>query len=343
MKKEQITIRDIANDSGFSIATISKFLNDKPIPAESRERIEASIRKLHYIPKLSAQNLRSRKSSSVLILTPELTHCHYFWGGLLGNIEEDLREHGYSTVITSRLVRDSDVNLQKLSVIGRQFAGIIIIPYSALDIEIVRHFSKDLSVPCVVMDQVLKGCSADVITSANYQASYDAAVYLIRCGHRKITAIGGPSDSYTALERKRGFVQALKDYGLSFRPCFAASNFSSLGGQQAFTKIMNLNDPPTAIFSLNYDNTLGCITAASTMGLRIPETVSFLSFDDGLLLSSMSPQITAVAQDIDMLSHSAAELLLKRIDGDVSPAVIKSVPAHLVNRASVRTLDSIPE
>jgi len=336
MKTKRITIRDIANDTGFSIATISKYLNDKPIPIESKNRIEASIKKLNYIPKLSAQNLRSKKSSSVLILTPELDRCHYFWGSLIGNIEEELRGHGYSTVITSRLSIESPASIHKLSVISRQFAGIIFIPYSSYDTDIVQHFSKDLLCPCVILDQILKGCSSDVITSANYQAAYDATCYLIRQGHTKISAIGGPSNSYTAMERKRGYVQALKDNGILFHPNFAASDFSSFGGQHAFTKIMQLSNPPTAIFSLNYDNTLGCITAASALGLQIPTDISFVSFDDGLLLRSMSPQISVIAQDVASLSHSAVEVLLLRIRGDTSPSVIKLIPTEFIDRDSIK-------
>ena len=341
MGTERITIKEIAKDTGLSLATISKYLNNKPISEKNREIINASISKMHYVPNLAARSMRSSNSRSILIIIFKLAGWAQFWGGLVGSMESTLRENNYSSVVITRFTTENENILNRLTTISRQFSGAMFVPNTADDSVIVDHLANNLHMPVVVLDQKLKNCDCDFVSTDNFRAAYDATRYLIRHGHTRIAAIGGSSRQYTASERKRGYEQALRDSSIPVNPqyfgttCFTSPEES----QAAFSRIMKLRTPPTAVISLNYFTTLGCINAISDADIRVPEDLSFLSFDEDVIFPAIYHGITAIEQDSSEIGKTAAEIMIARLNGDDSPHHMRLIPAHLIRRGSVQKIE----
>ncbi|MDD3217664.1 MAG: LacI family DNA-binding transcriptional regulator [Lachnospiraceae bacterium] len=332
-----ITIKDIAMDTGLSVATISKYLNNKPILSKNREVIAASIEKLHYIPNDSARGLRSKRSHTIGIIIPTLNNS--FWGTVLGYSEEELRLRGYSVICCSHEPNEESSKKTIRALLDKKIDGAILIPYSQEDCQIISVL-KD-KIPCISLDHVLESANIDAVTSANYEGGYEAIKYLLSQGHRRIGILAGPKNSYTAIERTRGALAALRDAGIAPESELIAytEEFLTAEGQHSLEQIMNINRPPTAVFAVNYDICIGALINSSMHNYRIPKDLSIVGFDDDIIFSSVRPGITVVNQNIKELGRQAANLLLRRIEGDWNdyPSLIK-IPASLITRDSVCNL-----
>lgn len=161
-------------------------------------------------------------------------------------------------------------------------------------------------------------------------------------GHQKIALVTGSPASYTACERKKGYLRALEDYDIPVNPDYIiAENYANDFGYQAMQKLWNLPERPTAVFSANYTLCLGIYEAIYSLGIRIPEDLSVVSFDDFELSILLSPQLTAVRQPLADLAEQACDLLLRRMNGDYCdfPRTIRLKP-ECIYRDSVRNLFS---
>lgn len=308
------TIKDIAQDTNLSPATISKYLNGKKILPENQSTIENSIKKLNYIPNKNAQMLRSRKANVITILTPVIGD--YFWGSIINYVEEYMQKHNYSTIISSYDPLKSDYSEVYQQLISTQTEGVILVPPNQNKINIL-HFLQKANIPFVYLDQVLTVSAADYVTSNNRTSAYDITCYLIRNGHRKIGVIGGPVDSYTSNERIHGFRQACFEHDIPKKDQFIfRGNYDVLSAVASFRKMIAAPEKPTAVFMLGYHYTVAIIQLLHELNLQIPEDLSIVSFDDDQLFTAVEPSITVMAQDLPKMGKEAARLLLKRIQGD---------------------------
>lgn len=336
------TIKDIVKDTGLSSATISKYLNGKKIAPKNKDIIEASIKKLGYIPNRSAQMLRSKKSNTITILLPSFSD--YFWGSITGYIEEYMQKHGYSTIIMAykpSLPDQSETYRQLLSI---QTEGCIMVDETIEKTNLLELLEKS-NIPCVFLDQVLKTRMLDSVTSNNYESAYQMTLYLIEHGHKRIGVIGGPADSYTAMERIRGFRQACSDHGISEdNQIIYNGTYDARSGLGLFQKMMELPERPTAVFSLNYYYIMACIQMLYKYDLHIPDDLSLVTFDDDEIFSAVHPPVTVMVQDFPALGKEAGRLLLKRMKGDWDDfPQVTYVKTHFIERDSVKYLGEQPE
>ena len=187
------------------------------------------------------------------------------------------------------------------------------------------------------------GIDGLIITSFSLNQDICSAVeHLIKMGHQKIALVTGSPASYTACERKKGYLRALEDYDIPVNPDYIiAENYANDFGYQAMQKLWNLPERPTAVFSANYTLCLGIYEAIYSLGIRIPEDLSVVSFDDFELSILLSPQLTAVRQPLADLAEQACDLLLRRMNGDYCdfPRTIRLKP-ECIYRDSVRNLFS---
>lgn len=331
------TIKDISADTGLSLATISKYLNNKSIRPENRMLIEASIQKLNYIPNTSAQVLRSKHSHTIGVITPTLNNS--FWGSILEYLEETLRQYGYSVIFCSHQENDDKVKSTIHALLDKKIDGAVIIPYSQYDYRLIEALS--VKIPCIALDHVLKDMPIDAVTSTNFEGGYQATKYLIEHGHRRIGILTGSKTGYTSSERTAGYLAALADYSIPVEKelIIYSDSFSTLEGKRALQKLTAISPPPTAVFAANYDMSLGSIIEAGTEGYLIPDDLSIIGFDDDIILSSMRPRITVIAQNVKELGRQTAHLLVQRIEGTIedNPTLIK-VKTTLIERDSVKTL-----
>ncbi|HHV09474.1 MAG TPA: LacI family transcriptional regulator [Clostridiales bacterium] len=333
------TIKDIAKDTGLSLATISKFLNGKPISKENKIIIEKSIEKLGYVPNKAAQALRSKKTKTICILLPKAGD--YFWGQVCTYIEEYLQDYHYSVMVRAYSDQPVDFVKERDSILNTSMDGIIIIPYSAKAIPLFNAIEES-NIPFVFLDQEVYGIEADVVTSNNCEAAYRATKYLLEKGHRRIGVIVGELFLSTLQKRVDGFNKACDEYGISEADRIVmGGEFKMEMGLKLFGKMMRLRERPTAVFFLGHDLTLGAIMEASELRLKIPEDISVISFDDDEIFHAFFPPITAIAQNYRRIGRETVELIMKRIGGDRETyPERKEIDAVFLERESVKNLDT---
>ncbi len=341
-----ITIKDIARETGLSTATISKFLNHKKIREENRVLIQDTIERLDYKPNRTAQILRSKKTMTIGILISELGN--YFWGSLFSTITQFFMQYNY-TVITSSYYfspkGESDV-IQDL--ISQNLDGIIMLPRNNQD-TLYRLF-QEAGIPVVILDQIptsLDEYPVDCVLSDNYGGGAMLAQDLLEKGHKNIYILERSEHSHTIEQRIRGFTDVFKrnNYDTSvFRPAYDPIPFGETqsvidSGKQRFRQVMCSPDPPTAIFFTNYIVAMGGLVAANSARYSIPEDISLVCFDDDPLFKAMHTSMTCVAQDLAQMGEKASEILMRRIHGDdLDFPKTAIIDVHFRPRKSVRDL-----
>lgn len=327
------TIRDVANLSGYSVGTISKYINGQPVKEATKIAIDYAIQQLNYSPNNIAKGLRNSKSFSIAILLPMLNST--FCTSMISSIESCLLPEGYS-VIVCECHNDAKMELQKTQfLIDRMVDGIILIPYASDGKQI--KMIQEHNIPLVVLDQKIEGVEADTIILDNMTASYEPTKHLIELGHKDIAIITGTSNHYTSRERFAGYEKAMKEYHLPIRPEFIqCGNYSTEGGYDAMLRLFDLPHKPSAVFISNYDMTVGAYLAINYLKLKIPNEISIIGFDNFPLANVVNPPLSFAEQPIDAMGLAAGKLLYKRIKGDYS-----DYPQTIVHNPTIYYKESI--
>lgn len=340
----KVTIKDIAKETGLSLATISKYLNNKKIQEKNRIRIEEAITHLGYKPNRTAQVLRSKRTMTVAIVISDLGN--YFWGAVISSITQFFVKYGY-TVITCSFYYDSQKETEAIQdLIVRNIDGVIMLPYNSMD----SHYSllQKENIPVVVLDQTpdsIDRLPVDFVTSDNYNGGMLLGRYLLGKGHKKIHILDSANYSSTVPQRIQGFQDAYKEAGTGAisvsDPIFFYTSQKVIDlGKKHFRDVMSAQEPPTAIFFTNYLSALGGLMEANISGLSIPRDISVITFDDDPLFGSMYPPITSVSQDMSRLGQKASEILYRRMNGDYSDFPLSPcIDVSFCERQSVRELD----
>lgn len=320
-----ITIKDIARETGLSTATISKYLNHKKILEENRVLIEETIRRLDYRPNRSAQILRTKKTHTIAILLTDLGT--YFWTSLINSVTHYFIQHNY-TVITCSYSFNPGKEIKVIQdLISQNPDGVIMLPHNNADDY--YQLIQEAGIPVVILDSIPSNFSehpADCITSDNYGGGAFLARHLLENGHTNIAIVERSINSYTLEERIRGFMDVYKEKGYdtsSFLTPYPAIPFNDSQtvterGKQRFRQVMSSPHPPTAIFFTNYTVGIGGLSAAYALTKPVPESVSLVCFDDDPLFKVMNPSLTCVSQNLKEIGEKASEILLRRIHGDYS-------------------------
>ncbi len=304
------TIRDIKNQTGLSLATISKYLNGGNVLPENRVKIEAAIRDLHYEVNELARGLVTSRTRTVGVVVYAVESL--FNGTLLKYIGEALRKQGYGLLICDS---DNDTELEAQNIrylVNKKVDGMIVIPVSS-DSGFLAP-ARRAEVPVVLLDRPLKDSSCDCVRIDNRQAALKAVRVLLAHGHKKIAVISSEKE-YTASERYHGFLEAMNEAGCPVPEeyvCLGGHSFE--GGNLGMRRLLELSDRPSAVFMTNYEVTLGAVMALNDSGLYCPEDISFLGFDDLIMSHIIKPSISRVVQPMSSLGEQAVELLLKHIE-----------------------------
>ena len=221
--------------------------------------------------------------------------------------------------------------------------GLIVTSYS-LNTDVCSAVEQT-GIPVVELEEHTHFHQTDCVQTNCTSGAYEIVEHLIKMGHKKIAIVTGPPESFTACERKKGYLRALEDYNIPIVPDYVISkSYTSDFGYQAMQKLWSLPERPTAVFSANYSLCLGIYEAIYNLGIRVPEDLSVVSFDDFELSLLLSPPLTAVRQPLADLSECACDLLLRRMKGDYNdfPRTIRIRP-KCIYRNSVRDLFADPK
>ena len=330
------TITDIARDTGLSVSTISKYLNQKTVLPENARLIEESIRRLNYTPNPIAQSLRSKKNSLIALVIPPLQNC--LWGFAITPIEDFLHTQGYTAVVCTHSPEESNEALSDF-LFHSNIGGVLSVG-GALNEEILLEL-KEHHFPVICIGDCPSSVSLDGISSTNYTSSYEAARYFIQHGHTRFGLVSGSRSSLSQRERCRGFLDGLAAHGLSIDPSFQFFEENSSSMDVSFLcQMLKTPEHPTALFFTDYYAFLNCLVGIIQQDLHVPEDLSVISFEKDRILDSLIPKITLIQENFSEIGEKVAGLLLRRMNNDLSGFPEKIlVSTTFIEGDSVRTIE----
>jgi LacI family repressor for deo operon, udp, cdd, tsx, nupC, and nupG len=332
-----ITITDVARRAGVSTATVSRTLAKPDRVAETtRTAVFAAIRETGYIPNATARSLRARSTKMVLALLNGIGDS--FFTAILNSVEEALFDAGYGLVMgDTRGDTERESHYDRLVRSG-QVDGVLLFSGRLPD---ARFGELDAIVPLTLVCNDIPDLSVPFVESANRDAARVMVEYLIGVGHRRIGHITGPMRGPEADDRLAGYRDALEGAGIAFDPnmIWPGNYRAASGGEAAVQHFLPMTDRPTAVFAANDESAIGFIKAVRDAGLSVPKDVSVAGYDDIGYAALFDPGLTTMHQPRAELGRVAAEILVRRMSGEGSPASrITHLPCTLVERESVAPL-----
>lgn len=308
------TLTDIAEKTGYSIATISRVLNGKSeqyrISQAAYNAIMEEAKRSNYIGNVNAQSLRRNKTRSIGVIMPSIANP--FFAGISDTIIAEVKRHGYTAILAVTMESPTEQESCLSTILSRNVEGIIAAPCGN-DPFLFENINNEM-VPIVLVDRFFMDSNISYITSNNYKGAVDATNLLINNGHKYIACIQGDTSSCPNKKRVEGYIATMNGASLENNIRVVGDSFSIQNGYLE-TKLL-LGDPsyrPTAILALSYPIVLGVIKALHENNLRIGEDISVISFDDNMSLDYMEPPITRVRQPIEELGKLATKVLFEHI------------------------------
>ena len=305
------TMKDIARQTGLGLATISSYFNGGNVREKNRIKIEAAIEELHYEVNEVARGLKTNATRTIGVVIPELNNT--FCAEIITGMEDVLRSHGYATIVcdcrTDRKLEQEAVEF----LIRRRVDGIINMPVDE-EGKHLRKFQKT-GKPIVLIDRRIQGISCDSVLVDNRKAAEDAVQCFIKNGHRNIGIIGGPEGIFTAQERLSGYSKALKEAGIPIRDSLIFhGDYTIQGGVRGLEKLVRSNPDMTAVFVTNYEMTMGAMIGVNELGIKIPEQLSMIGFDNLQFARACNPKLTIVSQPTDGIAREVARIMLEHLE-----------------------------
>ncbi len=310
MKKDKVTIQDVARLAGVSMMTVSRVISRKSgVKDTTRRKIQDAIDSLHYQPNISARSLAGNKSYFLGLIydNPNAAYLSQFLAGALHHCNRN----GYNLIISSfESDEHGHYQIDRTLINRARIDGIIIPPPLCDSVEILTSL-KDAGIAMVrVAPQSLSGYSPFVCMD-DHRAAGEITEYLIDQGHRKIGFILGHPDHGASKLRYEGMKQALEKHNIPLpAPYIQQGYFSYKSGFSCAERLLGLDDPPTAIFASNDDMAAAAISVAHKAGLSVPEDISVAGFDDLPLASTIWPRLTTIRQPIMAMAEKAADFLI---------------------------------
>jgi DNA-binding LacI/PurR family transcriptional regulator len=289
------------------------------------------VEALGYRPSRLAVGLRTGKSRVFGLIISDIGNPYF--ASVVRGIEDIAYANGYSLILCNS---DEDPEKEELYInvfLESAVAGAIIA--CAREDTMCGENLLDAGIPIVAMDRRITNSDVDTVVTDNFKGAYDAVVHLIEQGHRRIGFIGGPIHTTTGKERWEGYRKALSDHGCELiADLIKVGNFKQWSGQEAAQELLAQTDGPTALFTANNLMTLGALNAIHESGLKIPDEIAIVGFDDLPWAQSLDPPLTAVEQPAYELGRIAADLLINRIIDPEKPITTVTLDTNLIVRRS---------
>lgn len=327
MGRERLTIKEIARMSGVSTATVSRVLNQpERVSPKVRERVQKIIEAYDFVPNQLAKNFSSNVSNCIALFIYDITNP--FFTRLTEELNSVAFDNNYSLIICD--TRNSEEReLQYLRFLQSIKVSGLIVTEGASEETVARI--SDSMLPMVLVDRSPgQKTRFPLITSDNRGGARKATEHLIQLGHTKIAFVSGPEKVRTSLERKLGYLDALKEHDLPLVDEYVFfGDFKVTGGIRALEYFLALQDPPTAIFCANDLMAQGVLLRAYSLNLSVPSDFSLIGFD-GVLSETLYPRLTTVRQEIPALAGAAMRAMLQLINGDTPSEDTIVIPTRLL-------------
>jgi LacI family transcriptional regulator len=335
------TIQELAARTGVSVATVSRALNGSPEVSEAtRERILRLAHELDYTPSAAARTLVSRRSHVVGVILetgpghPDLLHP--FFQEVLVGLKHGAGAKGYDLLL---FATDEPGNgfggthsyLRRAGHHGVD--GVVVMGFDGRDPEMRKL--TDSGLPCMAIDADPGGDRTGYVMSQNRQGAAQAVRHLYELGHERIATVTGPTSMLPGEDRLTGYREELARLGLPVRDDYVLEgDFYDESGYRATRRLLELDEPPTALFAASDLMAAGALRAAHDLGVAVPEGLAIVGFDDIALAALIQPSLTTVRQNMKAIGKAAAEALGEMIDDPEAAPARVLVPTQLIVRSS---------
>ncbi|KAA0226511.1 LacI family transcriptional regulator [candidate division KSB1 bacterium] len=305
---------EIAQQTGFSVSTVSRVLHDHSnkykISAATKALIRKAAEELGYRPNKLARGLRLNQTHEIGVIVPDISNP--FFATLVKSIAGELRKSGYSI-----FVYDADENTaieaESIKILLEKKVDGLIIASVGQEANHLKQI-ETAGVPWVMVDRCFDRLAVDAVSVDNFRGAYLATQYLIREGHRLIAFIQGLSGTYVNEGRLQGYKQALQESNLPLdERLIVGDDFRNYNGYLETKLLLKLQEPPTAIFTAGDLIAMGALEALKEDHYRVPQDVSLITFDDPSFATYLSPALTTVAQPVEKMGEMAVKLLFRRL------------------------------
>jgi len=332
-----VNINDVAKKAGVSKGTVSRFLNDKPyVKRETRASIVKAIKELNYYPSKIAVSLKKKKTNMIGLIVADIANP------VAAEFSKIIAD--YLNIIDYKLMLMNNRNNESIdscidSLMESRVDGIIA---TAINIS-EEHLKllKKINFPFVFLGSGISNSGLSMVLDDDYRGSYLITEYLIKLGHKKIAHITGDKlGGEVTINRHKGFTDALKKHGIVYKKEYVSeSDYSTSGGYNAAIKIISLKSKPTAIFCVNDYSAYGAMDAVISKGLKVPEDISIVGYDNISISSNKLINLTTVDLPKYKMAKKAVEILIFKIKNRENDKGFKSVIApKLVIRESAKQI-----
>lgn len=336
------TIRDVATAAGVSISTVSLYTQGRAgVSGDTAARIAQAIQQLGYVPRQASnqgqrgqRNHRGQTSKLFALLLEEMSLSAFpetVYGAIINAIETEAKQQGYNMVLSVI----AQAGVPRL-VVDEQVAGVIILGGCPLNDRVAVQLAAHKT-PLVLLDNYVVGAAIDAIVPDNEWGGYQAIQHLAELGHRRIAIIEGPAKYKTLTDRLWGALRAAHDLALTipaaYRPTPQSSGHPWKGYREMQT-LLALPEPPTAVFAISDKTAFGALEAIREAGLRVPDDLSLVGFDNEVRAEHTTPPLTTVHLPKHQMGVLAVQRLVGQINGAVAAPVRTCIPTHVVVRHS---------
>ena len=329
MNKAPARLRNVAAAAGVSPAAVSRYFNRLlALPPDTAARIDAAIRMLDYRPNLHARRLSLGRAETIGLVLPDIANP--FFAQLAAAVEEAADAAGLAVDLHATLNRPGRELVYLDRMRQARLDGVIFVTNHGGNADLVRAIHATGRV--VLVDEDVAGTNVAKVFCDNEHGGYLAGMHLAAAGHRRIGFIGGPQDVMSARERLAGLRHVLSGFGeLASIATILHGPYSVAHGMAAAEELLRMAQPPTAVFAASDEIALGLLAVLRRRGVRVPQQLSVVAFDDVGPLDLIDPPLTAVRQPVAEIGRRAVALA---IAAD-APASVERLPVELIVRASV--------
>ncbi|HEY8397080.1 MAG TPA: LacI family DNA-binding transcriptional regulator [Flavihumibacter sp.] len=340
---KRVTIYDIARELNLAPSSVSKALNDMPnISDKLKALVKAKAKELNYKHNLNAANLRRGYSGIIAVIVPKINVA--FFSDVIAGMEEVCAANNHRLIICQT---DESYQKEKQAVetLINQNVDCILISLS-LETKATEHLQEILenNIELIQFDRVLSDIDCSTIVNDNHEASYTAVQHLLDQGYRKIAFFGGPSHLKIYQDRKKGYLQAIKEASLVVPYNYIVENaFSTESARAAAVDLLQFQDPPDAFFTISDYAALGVLKAGQSLGLEIPRQLGIVGYANESFTDLISPALTTIDQNSRELGRQAVGIYFNHLrhkkDVQDTPEPV-SVSVHEVVKSSLIVRDS---
>lgn len=335
-----VTIKDIARESGYSVSTVSRVLNNRnDVSPDARKKIEEVVAKFNFVPNNNAKHLKQNNSKAIGVLVKGISNM--LFASVVEEIQRMIEKTEY-TLVVSYLDEDADEVEQAILLCReRKPLGLLFLGGNP------EYFHREFSgvdVPCVLVTNRANEMHFENLSSVatdDIAAARCAVDQLFVAGHRRIGILGGDFDkSYTSHQRFLGCEQSFSEHGavLDVEHCYEKARFSFGSACRAMKRLIGKFPDVTAVFAMSDVMAIGAIRALRDLGYRVPEDVSVIGFDGTSLAEYYNPKLATIKQQHQMLANRSIEILFDQIELKKEP-IHEIVPFEFVNGESIRVID----